>query len=71
LYQSTGNNRYKDAGLAANRFVRRTIALDGPKDIRGAVRGSFPIDGAYCQYAYPNWAAKFLVDSLQLEIQLR
>jgi len=71
LYQETGDKRYRDAGFAANAFVRRTVAIDGPLDTRGAVRGSFPIDGAYCRYAYPNWAAKFLVDALVLEQAVR
>jgi hypothetical protein len=34
------------------------------------VRGSFPLDGAYCRYQYPNWAAKFLIDALVLEREI-
>jgi hypothetical protein len=71
LYQETGDDRYRDAGFVANAFVRRTVALDGPPDTLGAVRGSFPIDGAYCRHAYPTWAAKFLVDALVLEQAVR
>lgn len=67
LYQHTGDRRYLDAAAAANRFVRRTVRLDGPPEVRGAVKGSFPVSGGYCTYEYPNWAAKFLVDSLLLE----
>ncbi len=67
LFQHTGNSRYLDAAVAANKFVRRTIRIDGPPDIRGAVKGSFPVSGGYCTYQYPNWAAKFLIDSLLLE----
>ena len=37
----------------------------------GGVKGSFPVDGDYCRYAYPNWAAKFLADSLMLETDVR
>jgi len=71
LYQESGESRYREAGFLANAYVRRTVSLGGPPDIRGAVRGSFPIDGSYCQYAYPNWAAKFLIDSLLLEMDVR
>jgi hypothetical protein len=70
LFQHTGRGRYLAAARKANEFVRRSVALDGRDDVRGAVRGSFPIDGDYCRYSYPNWAAKFLVDSLALEQRL-
>lgn len=67
LYKDTGERRYLDAALAANKFVRRTIRLDGPPGIKGAIKGSFPVSGEYCSYEYPNWAAKFFIDSLILE----
>jgi hypothetical protein len=71
LYQDTGDRRYRDAGFAANRFVRRAARLDGPPGVKGGVKGSFPVDGDYGRYQYLNWAAKFLVDSLMLERQVR
>lgn len=67
LYDHTGNRRYLDAARAANAYVRRTVALTGSDDVRGAVKGSFPIWGDYCSYEYPNWATKFLADSIMLE----
>ncbi len=67
LFEYTGDQRYRDAAIAANRFVRRTMNFDGSPDTRGAVKGSFPVSGGYCAYEYPNWAAKFLIDSLLLE----
>ena len=51
-----------------NRFVRRSVRLDAPPEIRGGVKGSFPVSGSYGAYEYLNWAAKFLVDAMQLEI---
>jgi len=71
LFEETADPRYREAGFLANAYVRRTVSLDGPEETRGAVRGSFPIDGAYCTYTYPNWAAKFLIDSLVLEVKVR
>lgn len=71
LFRATGNARYRDAAFLANRYVRRAISLDGPPELRGGVKGSFPIDGSYGQYEYLNWAAKFLVDSLLLEQSVR
>ena len=67
LYDITRDVRYSDAAIKANRFVRRTVRVDGPDEQRGAVKGSFPVSGEYCAYEYPNWAAKFLIDSLLLE----
>jgi hypothetical protein len=71
LYQTTGQSRYRDAAFLANSYVRRAVNIAGPPAIRGAVKGSFPIDGGYCPVEYPNWAAKFLVDSLALELDVR
>ncbi len=71
LYRFTGNTRLRDAAYSANGFVRRTVSVDGPDEIRGGVKGSFPVSGGYCPYEYPNWAAKFLIDSLVLEEEIR
>lgn len=70
MFQFTGDARYAEAGRRANRFVRRTVRIDGHPDTRGGVKGSFPIDGEYGRYEYLNWAAKFLTDSLMLEMDL-
>jgi len=70
LFTITGDARYRDAALAANRYVRRTISVAGSPDTRGGVRGSFPIDGGYGPYKYLSWAAKFMVDANRLELSL-
>ncbi|MDW7711866.1 MAG: prenyltransferase/squalene oxidase repeat-containing protein [Deferrisomatales bacterium] len=71
LYAHTGETRYRDAGFAANALVRRTVSVTGAPDVRGGVKGSFPVDGAYGRYQYLNWAAKFLIDANTLEATLR
>lgn len=71
LYRATGDARYRDAAFAANRYVRRTVKVKGPDDIRGAVKGSFPVHGEYGQYKYLDWAAKFAIDSNLLEKVVR
>jgi len=71
LYQLTGDARYRDAAYAANRYVRRTIKVEGPPETRGAVKGAFPVSGEYFPYQYPNWACKFSVDSNLLEKAVR
>jgi hypothetical protein len=71
LHRITGERKYLDAGTTANRYVRRTLKMDGRPETRGAVKGSFPISGEYGQYQYLSWAGKFLVDANVLEGEVR
>ena len=66
LFELTGERRFREAGLgaverAAGRQVRSSWAA-----IDGALAGSDPIYGRYAPLQFPNWATKFLVDSLVL-----
>ena len=70
LYKATGRAEYRSAALATNAFVRRTIAIDGPPEIRGGVKGSFPVDGTYGRWQYLNWACKFTIDANREEMAL-
>jgi hypothetical protein len=71
IHQETGDPRYRDAAFLANRYVRRTVAVDGAPGTRGGVKGSFPIDGGYGTYQYLNWACKFFIDANRLEACVR
>jgi hypothetical protein len=71
LYRYTGERRYRDAAYRANRFVRRSVDVRGPDEIRGGVKGSHPVDGAYGRYQYLNWAVKFTIDAQLLERDIR
>ncbi len=71
LYQETGDERFRDAGFSANRYVRQTINMDGPPEICGGIKGSFPVSGDYGQFEYLNWAAKFFIDANRLERTIR
>jgi len=70
LYQSTGDDRYKQAALAANYYLKQTQQRKAKVGIAGGIAGSFPLYGDYEPYRYLNWAAKFFVDSLLLETLL-
>ena len=70
LHQVTGEARYLDAGRRANHYVRRSVKLDGPPEVRGGVKGSFPVDGDYGRFEYLNWAAKFCIDAQLLEADI-
>ena len=67
LFARTGETNYREAAQRANRYVRRTLRLDVSDDERGAVKGSFPVDGDYGKYQYLNWACKFMIDANHLE----
>jgi hypothetical protein len=67
LYQITGDSRYKDAARAANSYVRKTQDVSGRPEVRGAIKGSFPVNGEYGTNQYLNWAAKFFIDANLLE----
>lgn len=55
-----------EAAARALGFLTATHDVaSGHGGLRGGIRGSFPITGAYCRYRIPNWAAKFFVDALR------
>lgn len=68
LAQLTGEKSLMQHAVRANRFnmsVQNLVTED--RNIRGAMKGSHPINGGYMTYRYPNWAAKFFMDGLMLE----
>jgi len=69
-YEHNKRKDYLEAAIILNRFVRKTISIDGEDNVRGAVKGSFPVDGDYGKFEYLNWAAKFTIDSNLLEQRL-
>jgi hypothetical protein len=70
MYQLTAKEKYLKAALASNKFVRKTQHTDGPPEIRGAIKGSFPIYGDYLQYEFLNWAVKYFIDSNSKEMEI-
>ena len=70
LHKATGRPDYRRAALSANSFVRRTVSMNGPPEIRGGVKGSFPVQGLYGRWQYLNWACKFTIDANALELTL-
>jgi hypothetical protein len=70
LGQLTGDELMLNAGKLANAYVRRTVEMAGDDDVRGGIKGSFPVDGDYGAYEYLNWAAKFTIDANLAELAL-
>jgi len=70
LYHITQNKAYLNGSLELN---RQLVWLQRADDcsleaVRGAISGSFPIWGKYEPFSYPNWATKYFVDALLLEV---
>jgi hypothetical protein len=68
LFQLTGDPTYRGAAerLIAHLKTTHDLRARDP-GVRGGVKGSHPIWGAYGIYDYPSWAAKFFADALLLE----
>lgn len=70
LAQLTGDRSLFEHAVRANRFNMSIQDLETDNlNVRGALRGSHPINGGYMTYRYPNWATKFFMDGLMLEQQ--
>lgn len=70
LYSTEKSNRLLEAARRLNRFLCQSQDTSNAPESYGAISGSYPIWGGYQRFAYPNWAAKFFVDSLVLEKQV-
>lgn len=70
LFEITGERAFFDAAVRANRFnmAVQDLEADDP-NVRGGIPGSWPLDGRYHPYQYPNWAAKFFADGLMGELR--
>jgi hypothetical protein len=65
LYRTTGSEVYSVASVKSMRFVASTQKMTPANpEVRGAIAGSYPIQGRYERFKYPNWAAKFFADAL-------
>lgn len=70
LAQLTGDSALITYAKRANRFNMSIQDLEtGDANVRGAMKGSHPVNGDYMTYKYPNWATKFFMDGLMLEQQ--
>lgn len=69
LHQATGDAKYLRGLVKVNGFMRR-IQWHGTGNpgLDGGISGSYPLHGEYGPFEVLNWAVKFFVDSLLLEI---
>lgn len=67
LFDKTGNEAYRNATIRAMDYVmRRQDIVTKNLNVRGAIKGSYPIWGRYAPLSFPNWPAKFFVDAMLL-----
>jgi len=71
LYEITNYRPFYEGGLAANKFVRKTIMIGENKDISGGVKGSYPVQGDYGRYELLNWSVKFSIDANMQELRVK
>ncbi|HEX7325585.1 MAG TPA: hypothetical protein VF292_09575 [Rhodanobacteraceae bacterium] len=70
LAKITHDTSWLPAAESANRFnlsVQDLVAADA--GVRGGLPGSYPHGGGYMRNRYPNWAAKFCMDALMLQLE--
>jgi hypothetical protein len=67
LDRMDGANHYGEEVEKVISFLKCTQDLASSDDgVRGGIKGSFPVNGAYGTYRMLNWAAKFFIDALLL-----
>ncbi len=71
LYRQRNDELFRRSALSSLRYTMRTqdIATSDP-NIRGAIKGSQPVWGAYSRLTFPNWATKFFIDAMLMSMDL-
>jgi uncharacterized protein YyaL (SSP411 family) len=70
LKAETGDASWTSAAEKANQFNLSVQNLaTANAGIRGGMPGSHPLKGGYMKNRYPNWAAKFFMDALMLQME--
>lgn len=76
LFKLTKYPAFKTALHRMNILLSSTQARNVDPGINGAIKGSLPLYGdlttntGYCRFAYLNWATKYYLDSVLLEMEL-
>jgi len=71
LFLLTREEKYRAAARTVNRYLMARHDIRNPDArLRGGLPGSWPVWGDYGRLQILNWATKFLVDALALELAL-
>jgi hypothetical protein len=69
LYQLHGDPLFRSSAVAALRYVMGwQDIVTSNRNVRGAIKGSQPVWGAYSRLTFPNWATKFFIDAVLLSL---
>jgi hypothetical protein len=69
LFQITGDPKYLECVKKANGYLRRVQLLKtNIPGLYGGISGSDPMHGGYGRFEILNWAVKFFIDALLLEL---
>ena len=71
LFEITGKQRYFDAALKMNGFLKGIQFMDGPTDLYGAVPSAYPFWGEEVPFGITSWAVKYFADALMNEYRHR
>jgi uncharacterized protein YyaL (SSP411 family) len=67
MYVENGDVEFREAAVKSLRYVMaRQDIYTTNKDVRGAIKGSYPIWGRYSRLTFPNWPTKFFIDAIIL-----
>lgn len=67
LFDRTGDEKYRKGVIAAMDYVMGCQDIwTSDLNIRGAIKGSYPIWGRYAPLSFPNWPTKFFIDAMIL-----
>ena len=70
LAGETGDHSWRTSAERINRFNLSIQDLSAANaGMRGGIPGSHPLRGGYMKDRYPNWAAKFFMDALMLQLE--
>lgn len=72
LFEHTGDRSFYEAAFKSLQYVLAAQDIhSSDRNIRGGIKGSQPIWGSYTRLSYPNWAAKFFIDALNLYLGIK
>ena len=72
LYQLTRETKYFESMKLINRYLMKCqIFKTDNTDLKGGMPGSNPISGDYGKFEILNWAIKFFIDALMLEMSIQ
>jgi len=69
IYLETKDKKFINAAKKSNIYMKKVQNLTSSNaGIRGGIQGAYPIYGWYAPFCIINWATKFFVDALLLEL---